>query len=302
MEWYKIIGSAEFLGNPIGLAKNLGSDVFNFFYEPAQALLVSPKEFTDSLTRGTVGLLRNTTVGVVDSAGKMVGALSKGLRTLSADEAKRGPHARPRSLKDGLAAGGKLLLVGIADGVAGVVMDPIRGARKRGVPGFVKGVGTGLVGVFLKPASGAVDLALLTLQVRPRVCARARVGEACVRAAVQGVSATIADRRPPPRTRLPRFMGDRRLVEYDAREAAGCVPRARPARPLTRAWAARACSYNVLVQLQVRACARVARRGVTPPGRRMRGRRRGRRTCTTHAWARLSACPRPTSACMTRTW
>jgi hypothetical protein len=31
---YKILGSADFLGNPVGLFSNIGTGVMDFFYEP----------------------------------------------------------------------------------------------------------------------------------------------------------------------------------------------------------------------------------------------------------------------------
>ncbi|EGG19552.1 hypothetical protein DFA_00130 [Cavenderia fasciculata] len=47
---------------------------------------------------------------------------------------------------------------GIADGVTGVIADPVNGARAEGVKGFFKGVGRGLSGVALKPVRGAAGL------------------------------------------------------------------------------------------------------------------------------------------------
>ncbi len=44
---YKIIGSAEFIGSPIGLVTNLGTGVFDFFYEPAQGIVKSPQVCID---------------------------------------------------------------------------------------------------------------------------------------------------------------------------------------------------------------------------------------------------------------
>lgn len=38
-------------------------------------------------------------------------------------------------------------------------MQPLEGAKKGGVSGFLKGVGKGLMGVVTKPAGGAVDFA-----------------------------------------------------------------------------------------------------------------------------------------------
>jgi hypothetical protein len=48
-EIYKILGSADFLGNPVGLFNNIGSGVVDFFYEPAQGLMKSPQDFGKGL-------------------------------------------------------------------------------------------------------------------------------------------------------------------------------------------------------------------------------------------------------------
>jgi hypothetical protein len=39
-DFYKILGSGEWIGNPVGLLKNVGVGVFNLFYEPAQVSAV----------------------------------------------------------------------------------------------------------------------------------------------------------------------------------------------------------------------------------------------------------------------
>lgn len=42
---YRIVGSSEFIGSPVSLVSNLGTGVIDFFYEPAQGLVKSPKDF-----------------------------------------------------------------------------------------------------------------------------------------------------------------------------------------------------------------------------------------------------------------
>lgn len=49
---YKIVGSSEVLGNPLGLINRLGSGVRDFFYEPAQGLVQSPQDFGVGVARG----------------------------------------------------------------------------------------------------------------------------------------------------------------------------------------------------------------------------------------------------------
>lgn len=40
------------------------------------------------------------------------------------------------------------------DGIKGVVLKPVRGAKKNGAAGFVTGVGKGMVGLVAAPVSG----------------------------------------------------------------------------------------------------------------------------------------------------
>jgi vacuolar protein sorting-associated protein 13A/C len=49
------------------------------------------------------------------------------------------------------------LVNSIGSGVAGIVVQPYRGAQKGGAVGFGKGILTGTLGVVTKPTSGLVD-------------------------------------------------------------------------------------------------------------------------------------------------
>ena len=51
------------------------------------------------------------------------------------------------------------------DGISGLVTQPLAGAKKEGMAGFLKGFGKGIGGVVLKPAAGmfvsfSVDIGL----------------------------------------------------------------------------------------------------------------------------------------------
>lgn len=39
---YKVLGSYEFMGSPVSLVSNLGTGVYDFFYEPANGLVKVP--------------------------------------------------------------------------------------------------------------------------------------------------------------------------------------------------------------------------------------------------------------------
>ena len=59
-------------------------------------------------------------------------------------------------MKSGLKAAGSEFVLGIYDGVTGVVVQPYTGARDRGAVGFVKGVGMGATGFVLKNIAAVV--------------------------------------------------------------------------------------------------------------------------------------------------
>jgi len=62
-------------------------------------------------------------------------------------------------MQEGLARSGKGLVMGVFDGVTGVVTKPVQGARSEGVQGFFKGLGKGAVGLVARPTAGIVDFA-----------------------------------------------------------------------------------------------------------------------------------------------
>lgn len=39
LQVYRVLGSAQFLGNPVGLVNHLGDGIYDLFYEPARALV-----------------------------------------------------------------------------------------------------------------------------------------------------------------------------------------------------------------------------------------------------------------------
>ena len=82
-------------------------------------------------------------------------------------------------------------------------MRPIEGAEKSGLPGFMKGIGQGLIGVVTKPVVGVFDLASnVTEGIRN--------------------TTTVFDTNDIDRIRLPRFVADDKILRvYQQREALG---------------------------------------------------------------------------------
>ena len=101
--------------------------------------------------------------------------------------------------------GTKRLGVGIFQGVSGVFTQPVKGAQKEGVAGFVKGVGKGLVGIAVKPVIGVTDF-----------ISSATIGASATTTAISEFTNQGKRRRRKNahRTRTPRLMyGDHRLLK-----------------------------------------------------------------------------------------
>ncbi|RDX55846.1 vacuolar protein sorting-associated protein 13 [Lentinus brumalis] len=207
---YRILGSANFIGNPVGLFTNVSSGVADFFYEPFNGVVMhGNKDIGISIAKGAASFVKKTVFGFSDSFTKITSSVGKGLSATTLDsefQLKRRMNQRrnrPRHAIYGVAAGAEAFATSVVSGVEGVVMKPIEGAESEGAKGFFKGVGKGLIGAVTKPVIGVFDLA-------------ANVGEGIRN------TTTVFDNPARDRVRLPRLIpADGVLVPYSEREAMG---------------------------------------------------------------------------------
>lgn len=119
----------------------------------------------DGVARGTISLARHTVGGFADSAAMLAETFSKNMTVLTLDRRYAQKRDRGELLRDhddinvalGLGSGVHKFVTGFLDGVTGVVKAPMRGAEKRGLEGFAKGIGKGLLGLLVKPIIGISD-------------------------------------------------------------------------------------------------------------------------------------------------
>ncbi|KAL5518944.1 VPS13 [Sanghuangporus vaninii] len=163
---YRVLGAADFLGNPVGLFTNVSSGVADIFYEPWHGVVQhGGGELGIGIAKGAASFVKKTVFGLSNSVTKITSSIGKGLSaaTLDADfQARRRLTQRrnkPRHALIGVASGAEALATSVASGVEGVLMKPLEGADAEGALGFFKGVGKGFVGAVTKPVVGAFDLA-----------------------------------------------------------------------------------------------------------------------------------------------
>ena len=101
---HKVIGSADFIGNPVGLFTNISAGVQDVFYEPYQGILVGEgiQELGLGLAKGAKSLVKKTVFSVSDSVSKVTGSVSKGIT-----KAKIEPICRTKFGHDGPTISGK---------------------------------------------------------------------------------------------------------------------------------------------------------------------------------------------------
>ena len=146
---FKILGSSDMIGNPVGLLDKLGTGVFEFVNEPAKGLLKGPKSFAQGIGKGVRSLVGAVVAGGFGSVSKITGSLYNVLNEVGGDEAamERSDSKIGDNLYHGLKGGVK----DISSGITGIFTKPFKGAKEGGAKGFFKGVGTGLFGLISTP-------------------------------------------------------------------------------------------------------------------------------------------------------
>ena len=206
-EVYKVVFSFDIIGNPVSLVHNLGTGVYDFFYEPAKGFVKSPKEFVIGVRKGSTSLVKNSVAGIFNTASKITGSLSKGVAHLAFDkeyvrQREKNNREKAKHVGQGISLGAKELGTGLFKGITGVVTAPISGAKREGVGGMIKGLGKGVIGAAVKPGVGIFDM--------------------CTRT-TEGIKnfVTISDNNEV-RVRPPRGFGpDKVLFPYDREKAIG---------------------------------------------------------------------------------
>ncbi|KAK7482167.1 hypothetical protein BaRGS_00026632, partial [Batillaria attramentaria] len=207
-QMYVLVLGLDVLGNPFGLLRGLSEGIEDLFYEPYLGAIQGPEEFAEGLALGVRSLFGHAVGGAAAAVSRITGTLGKGLATLTLDyeyQKKRREqlNKRPANAREGFARGGKGLVMGVVDGVAGILRKPVEGAKREGVGGFFKGVGKGLVGFVTRPTTGMMDFASSSFEGIRRI------------AEVQDETRRL---RPPRR-----FFKDKVIRPYNHQEAEGCA-------------------------------------------------------------------------------
>ncbi|EGZ06968.1 hypothetical protein PHYSODRAFT_341128 [Phytophthora sojae] len=189
MQAYRLVGSADIIGNPIGLVEDLGSGVVEF-------LKITKGELTgDAQTRGEgVKVLGKTIVkSGASSVAKITGSLDKFVGEFADDSSASASGGNDSSSNDNA---GLKFAKDLGRGFTGIFTKPVEGAMKGGVTGLVQGTVQGIAG------PGVVLLKGLT---------------STSHSLALGVQSTVVDRSPfGGRRRKPKLVENGKLIaEFD---------------------------------------------------------------------------------------
>lgn len=132
---YKVFGSLNIIGNPMGLFKNISTGFKDLHEKPAQGFVNGPAEFGLGIAEGTRSLIAHSVGGAFSSISGITGTVSTGLATLAFDKdfeehREKEKMKKPQNIIQGLTKGGKAIFYGFKEGITGVFLQPYQNARQ----------------------------------------------------------------------------------------------------------------------------------------------------------------------------
>lgn len=117
----------------------------------------------DKIKKGALEVLKSpwtATKFVVGTLEKISTTAKIALEDENPDDVKA--KKPPSNVATGLLQGTGAIIKGVFSAIVGFFLDPIRGGKKEGFKGAVKGFGKGLIGLVIRPVAGTLDLVTLT--------------------------------------------------------------------------------------------------------------------------------------------
>jgi len=180
-QWYRLLGSAQILGNPIALFDSLGGGVIEFFRAPADGFLTDGLwGLGYGLKMGMQALVAGAVGGAFEYVNRLTGTFVKILESMSGVHVSSGSGG-DASTSQSKAEAATNLSKDVKNALAGAVLKPYRGAREHGAYGFGKGIVTGagtVVATMLALPLGAIHFlagrAAVAIKPEARALAKAR--------------------------------------------------------------------------------------------------------------------------------
>ena len=149
---FKIIGSLDILGNPTGYASSIADGFMQIIEAPRKGLINGPLGFGEGVAKGFGTFITTVISSSLDVVGKITGTLLASCEVLQGEKVFEQLEERePEHILDGLYTGLKEGVIDLGKGIGGIFYKPYQGAKKEGVKGFFKGLGSGFLGAVVSP-------------------------------------------------------------------------------------------------------------------------------------------------------
>ena len=158
---YKVLGSTDIVGNPVGLISNLGRGVEELYSEPFQgALTGNISQAARGIGKGIFGFATKSAYGISNSVSKLTGTWYMGIRGLSGRQISESNLDNPTTVPRGMWYGTKGMGMEVANGVLGIVTVPRARVKESGLGclQITKGGLQGAFGLISSPFTGALKL------------------------------------------------------------------------------------------------------------------------------------------------
>lgn len=158
LQIYKILGSSDLIGNPVGLIDKLGTGVLEFINEPVKGIIKGPKAFAEGIKKGIRSLVGGIVAGSFESVSKITGNLYELVKEVGGDKQSAKRVNESEDALENILQGFKGGVMDLATGVTGVFLKPWKGAKQQGPKGLIKGLGSGILGIMISPLTAALRI------------------------------------------------------------------------------------------------------------------------------------------------
>lgn len=162
-----VVFSLELLGNPRGCWTHIREGCQALCDVPYAGASLSVEDALEGLINGVGSCFSNILFGACHSLAGCSGTASHGCAVCLTDDVRLRRQARRQAPKrilslSFLRMASKTLTCGLAEALGGLVINPALGCRREGIRGFLRGCGSGTLGLVLNPVISCLDVTRYT--------------------------------------------------------------------------------------------------------------------------------------------
>ena len=137
IQFVKLFGGMEILGNPINFLNNIGKGFQDLLTKPGEGLMQGPIEAAKGLADGATSLVKHTVNGTFNSTSKITSGISQGILYLTQDEEyinereQKKITEKPKDIMEGFGFGLSAMVGGVFSGISDIILKPIEETKKK---------------------------------------------------------------------------------------------------------------------------------------------------------------------------